>query len=74
MAAPATAEPTVTTNDSEVVQALYNRFGRNTFVLQPTRDGMPTLWVPRDQLLEVLRFLKELPRPYVMLYDLSAMD
>lgn len=74
MAAPATAEPAVTANDSEVVQALYDRFGRNTFVLQPTRDGMPTLWVPRDQLLEVLRFLKELPRPYVMLYDLSAMD
>src|SRR5690606_33175165 len=74
MAAPATAEPSVTANDSEVVRALYDRFGRNTFVLQPTRDGMPTLWVPRDQLLEVLRFLKELPRPYVMLFDLSAMD
>src|SRR5690606_11257162 len=74
MAAPATAEPAVTANDSEVVQALYARFGRNTFVLQPTGDGMPTLWVPRDQLLEVLRFLKELPRPYVMLHDLSAMD
>ena len=74
MAAPATAEPSQATGESEVVRALYDRFGRDTFVLQPTRDGMPTLWVPRDRLLEVLRFLKEMPRPYVMLFDLSAMD
>ena len=32
------------------------------------------LWVGRDKLVEVLRFLRHVSRPYSMLYDLSAMD
>ena len=58
----------------EVVRELYARFGADTFVLQPTKDDVPTLWVGRNNLVEVLRFLRNVPRPYVMLYDLSAMD
>ncbi len=58
----------------EVVRELTQRFGADTFVLQATKDDVPTLWVPRAQLLDVLRFLRQLPRPYVMLLDLSAMD
>ena len=58
----------------EVVSELYARFGADTFVLQSTRDHIPTLWVGRDKVVEVLRFLRNLPRPYSMLYDLSATD
>ncbi|MBA3581962.1 MAG: NADH-quinone oxidoreductase subunit C/D [Gammaproteobacteria bacterium] len=58
----------------DVVQGLYTRFGADNFVFQSTIDQIPTLWVARSQLLEVLRFLRQLPRPYVMLLDLSAMD
>jgi NADH-quinone oxidoreductase subunit C/D len=58
----------------EVVRELTQRFGADTFVVQATKDDVPTLWVPRAQLLDVLRFLRELPRPFVMLLDLSAMD
>ncbi|MEY4589046.1 MAG: hypothetical protein RL497_1122, partial [Pseudomonadota bacterium] len=44
------------------------------FTFQSTLDNTPTLWVPRELLLDVLRFARQLPRPYVMLYDLSATD
>ena len=57
----------------EVVRALQSRFG-DAIVFQPTKDSVPTLWVPREQLIEVLRFLREAPKPYVMLFDLSAID
>ncbi len=66
-AAPNTALP-------EVVRELYAHFGADAFVLQPTKDDVPTLWVSRDKLIDVLSFLRHVPRPYVMLYDLSAMD
>ena len=42
---------------------------------QPTRDGVPTLWVSPDDAGRVLRHLKEgVERPYRMLYDLTAID
>lgn len=59
----------------EVVRDLFARFGDNTFTLQTTADGMPTLWLPADRLHEVLRYLKnEIARPFKMLYDLTAVD
>lgn len=58
----------------QVVSELFAEFGEGTFVVQPTKDDVPTLWVTRDKVVEVLRFLRDLPRPYSMLYDLSAMD
>ena len=35
---------------------------------------MPVLWVPRERLIEVLTFLRQVPKPYVMLYDLHGVD
>ena len=58
----------------EVVRELRARFGETALQFQPTKDDVPTLWVPRAQLLDVLKFLRTAPRPYVMLLDLSAMD
>jgi NADH-quinone oxidoreductase subunit C/D len=58
----------------QVVSELFAEFGEGTFVVQPTKDDVPTLWVTRDKLVEVLRFLRNVPKPYSMLYDLSAVD
>ncbi len=58
----------------EVVQGLYAQFGSEHFVFQATLDKVPTLWVAKDRLLDVLRHLRNLPKPYAMLYDLSATD
>ncbi len=59
------------TNNATTVEALYQRFGADTFVFQPTADETDTLWLERDKLLEVLSFLKP---DYPMLYDLFGID
>lgn len=60
--------------EHEVVRELHARFGAEVCSFQRTRDGVPTVWVARERLVEVLGFLRNVPRPYVMLYDLSAID
>src|SRR5699024_2699039 len=57
-----------------VVNELYHRFGQEQFTVQATRMGVPVVWVKREQLLEVVAFLRSLPQPYVMLYDLHGID
>ncbi|HSW14939.1 MAG TPA: NADH-quinone oxidoreductase subunit C/D [Solimonas sp.] len=59
----------------EVVRELITRFGEGTFQIQSTVDKVPTLWLPAGRVQEVLRYLKnEAPKPYKMLYDLTAVD
>lgn len=59
----------------EIVRELHARFGADAFQFQTTRDGMPTLWLDRARIPEVLRYLRrEAPSPYSMLYDLTAVD
>src|SRR5690606_22406587 len=70
----AAAVPLYKEDDQEVVRELTERLGESAFVRQPTRTGLPVLWVSRERLIETLRTLRDLPRPYVMLYDLSAVD
>ncbi len=53
---------------------LRSRFG-DVFTEQATRDGIVSLWLRLDRLKEVLQYLKnEIPRPYKLLYDLTAID
>jgi NADH-quinone oxidoreductase subunit C/D len=60
---------------SPIVQELAQRFGAANFVLQETADGIPTLWVASERLVETLAFLKTAPGgSYPMLYDLTAID
>lgn len=56
---------------SLVEDELYRQFGEALFVVQPTADNITTLWVSREHLIEVLRFLKP---QYPMLYDLFGID
>ncbi len=42
---------------------------------QPSRDGIPTCWVPRQEIHGVLRRLKTgVEKPYRFLYDVTAVD
>ncbi|XKE45671.1 NADH-quinone oxidoreductase subunit C/D [Halomonas organivorans] len=66
--------PVASPQTDPAVEALERRFGPGTFVAQPTLTGMPVLWVARARLLEALELLRELPEPYAMLFDLSAVD
>ncbi|MBT5559711.1 MAG: NADH-quinone oxidoreductase subunit C/D, partial [Proteobacteria bacterium] len=59
------------TTDNTVLADLFEKFGEESFVVQKTSDGIPTLWLHADKLHEVLRFLKP---EYSMLYDLFGID
>ncbi len=68
-------ETGVVTTAPNVVQELRDRFGQDAFIQQETRDEIPTLWVSRDLIHQVLQYLKEeAPQPYRTLYDLTAID
>ena len=59
----------------DIQRQLSERFGEDAFVAQITADGIPTLWVARDQIVSVLSHLKTETTPaYRMLYDLTAID
>ena len=59
------------TSSTSVVDEMSARFGADTFVVQTTPDDIPTLWVSRDRLAEVIGGLKP---DYPMLYDLFGID
>jgi NADH-quinone oxidoreductase subunit C/D len=63
-------------NENEnIYQELNNRFGPAVLTQQETRDNIPTIWVSNERVLDVLRFLKnDIPEPFRMLYDLTAID
>lgn len=45
------------------------------FVPESARDGIPSFWVTKEIIHDLLRHLKsEVPQPYGMLYDLTAID
>jgi len=58
-----------------IVQQLAECLGITDLTPQPTADRITTLWVPRQQLRAVLAYLQhQLPCPYQMLFDLTAVD
>ena len=58
-----------------VVGELRARFPGMQLAEQPTADGTPTLWLSRDDLRQVLRYLKtQARRPYRTLWDLAGID
>jgi NADH-quinone oxidoreductase subunit C/D len=62
-------------NDDDIVQELQGAFGEAIVAQQPTRDGVPTLWISAARVRDVLRHLKtEAAQPYRLLYDLTAID
>lgn len=65
----------ITNAPGSAVALLLDRFGTETFTCQITADGIPTLWVPKHRIREILSFLKrDIPRPFALLFDLSALD
>lgn len=50
-------------------------FGSAIVATSSARDGIPTLWIARERICDVLRHLKDgVDSPYRMLYDLTAID
>ena len=56
---------------SQVEENLYRQFGEDLFITQNCADNIPTVWVGRKHLIQVLEFLKP---SFSMLYDLFVID
>ena len=66
---------TVTPQTYDVVSELAARFADVEFVVQPTADEIPTVWVPAERAREIVGHLKsEAEETFPMLYDLTAID
>ena len=58
-----------------IIEDLEHRFAGAVAGVQPTQDGIPTVWISPDRVHAALRYLQsEVDRPYRMLYDLTAID
>lgn len=55
----------------QIVRELTERTGSNDFTVQPTRDGITTLWLPKQNLRAILSYLKP---TYILFFDLTAID
>lgn len=61
-------------NDS-LFELLSARFGDGIVQEQKTKDGIPTFWVEKERLVDIVSYLKtEIDRPFRTLYDLTAID
>jgi NADH-quinone oxidoreductase subunit C/D len=62
--------------NQSIVSVLKTRFNHSEIVSeQVTIDGTSTIWINKENITEVLNYLKsEAPQPYKMLYDLTAID
>ena len=58
-----------------LLQEISDRFGEDIAAIQSTRDGIPTIWVHKSKLHDVLAFLKNgMQQPFRVLYDITAID
>jgi len=62
-------------NGHQIITDLKKTFGEKAITEQKTVDALPTVWLPEDRAIEVLRHLKTgVERPYRTLYDLTVID
>jgi NADH-quinone oxidoreductase subunit C/D len=60
---------------NDPTEQLRLKFNETTFIKQSTKDDILTLWLPLDNIVRVLRYLKnEITHPYPFLFDLTAID
>jgi NADH-quinone oxidoreductase subunit C/D len=61
----------VAVSRESIESELQERFPQLTYKSQSTMDGIPTLWIGRSDLVDILKFLKP---QYEMLFDLAGID
>lgn len=63
------------THNGDIQQEIRQKLPEAILTAQETQDAIPTLWVTKDRVRNLLRYLKsEAADPYQMLYDLTAID
>src|SRR6476469_7598354 len=60
---------------SAIHEELQGKIAEGVLTTQSTCDAVPTYWAPKENVHDLLRYLKdEVSQPYRMLYDLTAID
>ncbi|HEB77067.1 MAG TPA: NADH-quinone oxidoreductase subunit C/D [Methylothermaceae bacterium] len=61
--------------NADPLSELKARFGPESIQSQASADAIPTLWLAQEKIVGALSYLKrDLPAPYRMLFDLTAVD
>ena len=67
--------PPIATQNPQLLSKLRQDFGDYILAEQYTCDGIPTFWIDRQHLLNLLQTLKESTSPvFEMLFDITAID
>lgn len=63
-------------NNSNIISELRSELGDEIILhMQDVADSVPTIWIDRNNLVDVVGFLKnKVTEPYKMLYDITAID
>ncbi len=60
---------------SAILSLLHQQFDAVTFVPQHTVDDIETLWLPKEEIVAVINYLKNtISAPFNLLYDLCGID
>ena len=71
----ATKKTFVTEHESGLLIGLREEFGQHILVWQETCDGIPTIWIDRQHLLQILTYFRDRSKPrFEMLFDITAID
>jgi NADH-quinone oxidoreductase subunit C/D len=62
-------------DDHAILKNLQQRFGDNDIQRQTTIDEILTLWVPKEKVVSIIRYLRSsIEQPFHFLYDLCGID
>jgi NADH-quinone oxidoreductase subunit C/D len=66
----------MSTDNRDIISELGSEFGEHFIIYQQqTRDATPTIWIDRNNLINVVKYLKSgAILPFKMLFDLTAID
>lgn len=60
--------------DQSILSSLKKNFTENNFIIQSSLINSLVIWIERDQLINIIKFLCNVNLPYNMLYDLHGID
>lgn len=58
----------------DIIKEIYNFFSLKDIFIQITKIDFPIIWVKKKKLIKLIKFLKSLSKPYIMLFDLHGVD
>ncbi|CAD83180.1 NADH dehydrogenase I chain C; chain D [Candidatus Blochmanniella floridana] len=58
----------------KIWDSLITKFGSHDLILQSAYIDSLIIWIPKERIIPIMEFLKQILAPHVMLYDLHGID